>query len=332
MDSPSSAPLKPLSFATRPDFVGFACGVGAGAMWGTALLAPALIAPFTPLQLACARYLAYGAIAFLLLAPRWKRLKRTLTRRDLLRLLKLSLLGNIVYYVLLGTAVQLAGIALSSLIVGFLPVTVTVIGSFDHGAVRLKRLAPSIALSAAGMGCIAWQAWRMAAAPHGHGAALVVGLLCAVGALGCWSAYAVSNTRSLTTLSALTEHDWNMLTGLVTGALAVLLIPPAFLWHTPLGFLSGQALPKTAWLHFLAVSGGVALFASVIGNAFWNRMCRLLPLTLVGQMILFKTLFALLYGFLWEKRLPSLAETLAILLVSASVLTCVHAHRPRAST
>jgi drug/metabolite transporter (DMT)-like permease len=56
-------------------------------------------------------------------------------------------------------------------------------------------------------------------------------------------------------------------------------------------------------------------------------MSRLLPLTLVGQMILFETLFALLYGFLWERRLPSPLEVTAFALVVTSLVTCLAAHR-----
>ncbi len=44
-------------------------------------------------------------------------------------------------------------------------------------------------------------------------------------------------------------------------------------------------------------------------------------------MILFETLFALLYGFLWDHRVPAFPETLAILFVSVSVLSGVMVHR-----
>ena len=82
-----------------------------------------------------------------------------------------------------------------------------------------------------------------------------------------------------------------------------------------------------AWIQFVGVSIGVAVLASIAGNALWNRMSRLLPLTLVGQMILFETLFALLYGFAWEQRLPQPLEVGAFALVVLSVLTCIAAHR-----
>jgi hypothetical protein len=48
----------------------------------------------------------------------------------------------------------------------------------------------------------------------------------------------------------------------------------------------------------------VALGASVIGNGLWNAASRLLPLSLSGQLIVFETLFALLYGFLHDARWP----------------------------
>jgi hypothetical protein len=123
--------------------------------------------------------------------------------------------------------------------------------------------------------------------------------LCAVGALAAWTAYAVHNARWLGPLEHVSAHDWNLLTGVVTGALALFLVPVALLTDT--------TVPTTrqAWMRFAGISTGIAVFASILGNGLWNRMSRLLPLTLVGQMILFETLFALLYGFLWEHRLPT---------------------------
>jgi drug/metabolite transporter (DMT)-like permease len=80
------------------------------------------------------------------------------------------------------------------------------------------------------------------------------------------------------------------------------------------------------WAQLSGVSIAVAVLASIAGNALWNQMSRLLPLTLVGQMILFETLFALIYGFMWEQRLPTLLELLAFILVVLSVFTCIAAH------
>jgi drug/metabolite transporter (DMT)-like permease len=301
---------------------GIGFGVAAGALWGLVFLAPELARDFTALQLAAGRYLVYGLISAGLLVPRWKPLKAWLEWSRWRALVGLSLLGNIVYYVLLASAVQWGGVAMTSLVIGFLPVAVTLVGSRAVGAVPLRRLAPSLWLSAIAIVCIGWQAMtgtQVQTQPH-----RVAGLFCAIGALASWTSYAVVNARWLARLDHVTAHDWNLLTGVITGALALLLIPAAVL-------IDNTAHDAPAWLRFAAISTGIAVFASILGNGLWNRMSRLLPLTLVGQMILFETLFALLYGFLWEHRLPTALEALAVVALVTSVLLCVRVHRPHAA-
>jgi drug/metabolite transporter (DMT)-like permease len=294
---------------------GIAWGMGAGAVWGLVFLAPELVRAFPPLWLAAGRYLAYGAISAVMLAPRWRAVVGAMPGRAWLSLAWLALAGNTLYYVLLSTAIQTGGIAMTSLVIGFLPVAVTIVGSRDAHAVPLARLAPSLLLCGGGAVCIGWQAL---AAPMGGRP--VLGLLCAIGALASWSAFAVGNARALTRLHHVSVHDWNLLTGLVTGLQALVLVPLAL----AIGAQPGAGAP---WGRFLAVSLAVAVLASVLGNTMWNRMTRLLPLTMVGQMILFETLFALLYGFAWEGRWPRPLEVAAFALVVASVLSCIRAHR-----
>lgn len=299
---------------------GLACGVGAGALWGLVFVAPALAGEFSPLQLTVGRYLCYGLIAALLLGPRWRRVRASLGRGDGWRLAWLALFGNTLYYVLLAAAVQAGGIATTSLVIGFLPVAVTLAGSRDHGAVPLRRLAPSLLLGALGVACIGWGA--LAGPAHATESRPLVGLACAVAALASWTAYAIGNARCLARLPQVSSHDWNLMTGLATGAQSLLLLPLA-LW------LGAGDHDAGAWAKLGAVSLGVAVLASIIGNGLWNRMSRMLPMTLVGQMILFETLFALLYGWLWASRWPTALELVALGCVIASVVSCLLVHRPR---
>ncbi|WP_313103293.1 DMT family transporter [Brevundimonas sp.] len=303
--------------------VGVACGVGAGALWGLVFLAPELARDFNPLQLTVGRYLAYGLIAGLLLAPRWKAVAvaERIGRADWLNLFWLALTGNTLYYILLSGAVQTGGIAKTSLVIGFLPVAVTIIGSRDHGAVPLRRLHLPLLLCVAGAVCIGRQALA-APAETAHGTRLI-GFGCAVGALASWTFFAVKNARRLRQLKTVSAHDWNLLTGVVTGAQSLLLLPVAVLTA------SGAQHEAGDWMRLAGVSVGVAVLASIVGNNLWNRMSRLLPLTLVGQMILFETLFALIYGFGWEQRLPTAMEAVAFVLVVLGVATCLRAHRTR---
>lgn len=298
--------------------LGLACGLIAGAFWGGVFLAPRLLADFSPLQMTAGRYLAYGLASLLLLAPTARAVLRRMTGQDWRDLVGLSLLGNLIYYVCLAVAVQNAGVAAASLIIGLLPVTVTLVGARPGQGVPLRRLAAPLALIAAGVACI-----NVAVFQGGQGGAplrLLLGLLGAAGALACWTVYAVWNARKLEATRHINSHEWSLLTGLVTGGLSLGLAVPAF--------ATAGNHAADGWALFWGVSLAVALGASVIGNGLWNAASRLLPLSLSGQMIVFETLFALLYGFLHEGRWPLPLEGAAIVLLLAGVLWSVSLHRP----
>jgi drug/metabolite transporter (DMT)-like permease len=211
---------------TRNHWLGIGASILAGAFWGLVFLTPELTRGFTPIQLSAGRYLAYGLVAAALLAPSWRKLRPMLGWRDWRTLGWLSLAGNIVYYVFLANAVQLGGVAMTSLIIGLLPVTVTLAGRRDADAAPMLRLLPSLALGVAGLVCISWQS--LSAPQHGSMQGAMLGLLCAVGALVSWTLYAVGNSRALTRLHGVSAHDWSLLVGVVTGAQALLLAVPAF--------------------------------------------------------------------------------------------------------
>ena len=161
--------------STNNTLLGIAAGIVAGAFWGLVFLAPKLAADFPPLQLSAGRYLAYGLVAAVLVAPSWRRLRSTLGWREWRALAWLSFIGNILYYVLLARAVQTGGVAMTAFVIGLLPLAVTLVGSRERHAPALRALLPSLACSAAGLACISWQS--LAASGWGS----MTGLLCAGG-------------------------------------------------------------------------------------------------------------------------------------------------------
>ncbi|EGH25615.1 hypothetical protein PSYMO_31022 [Pseudomonas amygdali pv. mori str. 301020] len=135
-----------------------------------------------------------------------------------------------------------------------------------------------------------------------------------------WSWFAVSNARRLVQVANVSAHDWALLMGVMTGAQSLLLAAPV------LGSQVGT-YGISEWLHFLVVAGGVALLSSVVGGACWNQASRLLPLALSGQVLVIETLAALVFGFLWERRLPDGYELAAIALLVSGVVWCLNCHR-----
>lgn len=300
---------------------GAAAGLAAGALWGLVFLAPKAAPEASPLLLSAGRYLAYGLIAAALIAPLWPRLAARLDMKAWGALVWLSLTGNLVYFVFLVVAVHYAGVAASALIVGMVPVVVALWGLKDADAPPLSRIGPPILLAAVAVGLIGWESLKRGGGGQASdGLGVWIGLACAFAALASWSAFAIGNSRWMGRLPEVTAHQWSLLTGVVTGGLALLLAIPALILSPPMS--------HQGWISLAAVSAGVAVFASVIGNAFWNQASRLLPLSLLGQMIVSETLFAMVYGYVWEQRGPTAIEIAAMAMMIVSVVWCVRAHGP----
>ncbi|RQH07939.1 DMT family transporter [Paraburkholderia dinghuensis] len=300
-------------------------GVLAGALWGTVFVVPRQLQDFSPLLLSAGRYVMYGLVSLAALVPMLRRVWPRLTRQDLIMLVKLALMGNLLYYLFLATAIHLVGIAPASLIVGVLPVTVTLLGRSDHGAVPLARLVWPLAMIAAGIVCINIDVFTAGASHGDHASTLtkIAGLGCAVGALVCWTWFAVENARYLHRNAHFTGNEWSVLWGVVTGALG------ALLWLAILAMPSGtvqESVTASRWTMFWQLNLVLAIGASWLGNGLWNAAAKRLPLTLSGQMIVFETLFALVYGFVYDHRLPRGLEIAAIVLLVAGVSWSVRQH------
>ncbi|HEY1148242.1 MAG TPA: DMT family transporter, partial [Pseudoduganella sp.] len=154
----------------------------------------------------------------------------------------------------------------------------------------------------------------------------LIGVLCATGALLCWSWYTLDNARYLKRNPHYSSGEWSALYGLSTGLIAVLMGAVAFLlFHGQITGAAGAASGRD-WGLFWICNGVIALGASVIGNHLWNIASRRVPVTLSGQLILFETLFALLYGFIYKQQFPRPLEIAAIVLLIAGVVWSVHVH------
>ncbi|WP_296002414.1 DMT family transporter [Rugamonas sp.] len=309
---------------------GVLCGLLAGAMWGMVFIVPELLAAFTPLEMAVGRYIAYGLIACALTARKLPALLRRLGPGDYAALLRHALTGNIIYYMLLALGVKLAGVAPTSLIIGVLPISITLLGHKDHGAVPLRRLALPLLVVAAGIACINVDVFS-----HHAGASFetaeqtarkLLGVVCAAGALLCWTWYAIDNARYLKRNPHFSSGAWSALYGMSSGLIALLIAAAALaLFHADVTGAAGAASGRD-WGLFWTVNALLALGASVIGNHLWNVASQRVPVTLSGQLILFETLFALLYGFIYKQQLPRPLEVAAIVLLIVGVLWSVRVH------
>lgn len=296
---------------------GSAFALAACALWGAIFLVPTLLPEFSPLQLTFGRFVLYGVVALCIFLPQATQLLPKLRKADVRHLIWLALTGNIVYFALIATSVQWIGMAITSLIVGLVPVMVPLLGRKTSGAIPLKSLLAPMALILVGIVLINAHALNegstTAASPHPG--RYLLGVAMALLAVICWSRYALDNTRYLAQ-SRFNGTQWSTLWGLAVGLLSALLW--ALLWLLSPS-VDAPVIPAQRWQMFWLLNLAVAIFSSWLGNWMWNAASQRLPITLVGQLLVFETLFALAYHFIHVRRLPQLAELAPMLLVLAGI-------------
>jgi drug/metabolite transporter (DMT)-like permease len=304
-------------------FIGTLYALAAGLVWGLVFVAPTMLAEYPAALLTMGRYLAFGLIALPLAWLDRTRLAE-LTRADWQEAAKLGLIGNIVYYLFLASAIQSAGGPLPTMLIGTLPVLIAVCSNVRDGArdgrLRWAQLAPSLFLIAAGIACVNQvELQRLRADPAADFTRYAWGGLLAVGAVACWTWYPIRNADWLRDHPGRSPSTWATAQGVATLPLA--LLGYAGFWAFSAAGGSGFPMPLGPEpARFVALMAAIGLLASWLGTLCWNEASQRLPTSLVGQLIVFETLAALAYAFAWRGRWPEPATALGMALLVAGVL------------
>jgi len=300
--------------------------LAAGLMWGLVFIAPTMLAEYPAALLAAGRYLAFGLIALPL--AWWDRARlAALKRADWVEALKLAAVGNLLYYLCLAAAIQRAGGPMPTMIIGTLPVVIAITanlrgtarGARREGRLPWLRLAPPLALIAAGLACVNHAETTALASDidvgrHALGAAL------AVAAVACWTWYPIRNGEWLRAHADRSPRAWATAQGVATLPLALVFYAGFWFWSSA-GGPSGFAMPFGPRPGpYIGLMLAIGLFASWLGTLCWNEASQRLPPALAGQLIVFETLAALAYAFVLRGTAPGWTTGAGVVLLVAGVV------------
>lgn len=302
-------------------FIGFLCALGAGLLWGLVFVAPLMLGDYPGLVLSFGRYLGFGLIA---LVPAYLDRRRiaALSKADWIVALKLSLVGNILYYAALATAIQLADAPLPTMMIGTLPVIIAICSNWSPGhpseAVAWKRLMPSLLIIFAGLMLV--NASELAQLdPRRSVKEYALGCLIALGAVAAWTWYPIMNARHMKQHPYIGSSTWATAQGLAT-------LPLALIGFAGYGLYAGMGggtydfpLGPRPW-PFIGLMLTLGLCASWLGTMLWNKASQHLPTSLAGQLIVFETLSALLYAFIWRGAAPTVPVAAGVALLCVGVM------------
>ncbi len=299
--------------------------LAAGLMWGLVFITPLLLPEYPATLQSFGRYLAFGLIALPLAYFDRTRLAG-LSRADWIEAAKLGLIGNIVYYLFLASAIQHAGAPLPTMLIGTLPVLIALVANRRNrqrdGHLPWRRLAPSLLLIGAGIACVnKVELAHLHAAKAADPTRYAVGAALALGAVAAWTWYPIRNADWLRAHPGRLPRVWATAQGLATLPLALLGYAGVWLSNESAG-PSAIAMP---WgpqpLRFVGLMLAIGLLASWLGTLCWNEASQRLPTRVSGQLIVFETLSALAYALALRGQWPpALTGVGAALLVAGVVL------------
>ena len=298
----------------------------AGLMWGLIFVGPLIVPEYPAVLQSMGRYLALGLIA-LPIAWLGRARLRQLVRKDWVTALTLTMMGNLIYYVCLASAIQRTGAPVSTMIIGTLPVVIPVFANLLYsqrdGKLSWWRLSPALVLIGIGLLCVNiselnqglpdFSGWR-----YGSGIAL------ALVSVVCWAWYALRNARWLHENPDKHPMMWATAQALVTLPVSLLGYIAACLWlngQTPDFALPFGPRPGV----FIGLMIAIAVLCSWVGALCWNVASQKLPTVILGPLIVFETLAGLLYTFILRQEFPPLLTVSGIALLMVGVVIAVRA-------
>ena len=271
-------------------------------------MAPSL----SSVDLTAGRFLAYGALSFVLLLLVRQSARPTL--QHALSALGLSVLGFTGYYLLLVLAIRDAGTAVPTLIIGTIPIWMMLLGK--PAGLRWAALLPGLVLTLLGL------ALMMAAEPivAAEGQKFWWGVAMACAAMVCWTAFGLLNAAWLKRHPHISATTWANWLGIATGLSAI------GLWFVAGSDANVLVAKANLWL-LATVCIATGIGSAWLATILWNIASQRLSASLCGQLIVSETLFALFYSFVWDGAWPSMLQTAACGLFMAGILVSIRAHR-----
>lgn len=311
--------------------IGLMYGLAATMIWGMIYIIPLMLPQYDPVLIALSRYVVFGLFSITLISKEI-RILRLLEKKDWITAAMLGVIGSFGYYWILSEAIVRAGAPVAGAFSAMIPVVASVAANATEknpdDVVPWKSLALPIILIILGMTMLnASEFEHLVSGGIKNSMEFWLGVLFAFISLFIWTWYPLRNARWLVSHPKASSSAWTTAQGLM------LLVPSSF-GLAAYAAVYPDAVPGPAPLDFLAGILFLGIVAAWGGTMLWNQMSRRLPAVMTGQMIVFETIFAVVYAHVLRGDLPTPMMFGGMLLLVSGIISAgriFHKHRRRGS-
>lgn len=297
-------------------FKGIACALAACFIWGLIFIIPQYMEGFSPIEVALGRYFFYGVISAVIFIKAMFSDSFRYPLQIWIKASTLALVSSMGYYTCIVLALRFCTPAICALILGISPITIAFYGNWKQKECSYKSLIlPSVLIC---IGLLVINAPHILS--HDSPTTFVQGLIFAFLALLGWTWFAVVNSQFLKQHSDISPTQWSTIIGVAT-LFWVLLFAGILIgfFGEELGIQKYQ-ISDPELIQFLIGSSILGLLCSWVGASLWNKACVYLPISLAGQLMVFETIFGLLFFYALEQQLPPLLEALGIVFFLVAII------------
>lgn len=306
-------------------FLGVLYGILGCSLWGFIYIIPLLLPEYSPATVAMGRFTVYS-IGSLVICYYCRKTLTLLTTSDWIKAFCLGFFGNAVYYVLLTKGVRLAGVPTSGMLMALIPLNVALLtnrpGAETTVVVPWRRLSLPLAMILIGL----WIGNIDEFSEISVATSSVeywLGFLCSFGAMALWTWFPIRNSQWLLKHLNVSPLAW-------TTAQGASMLPATLLCYVAVNFetfLHGGAVLGQTPVKFVLLMVAAGLICGWAGMALWNMMSARLPVALSGQMIVFETIFSVIYSLIYKQQAPKWTLVVGVFLLLGGVLLSLKVFR-----
>lgn len=288
----------------QSSWVGVIFGLIAGASWGFAFLIPNMLSSFTSMEITLGRYFMYG-LCSLLLFTLYKTNPLRISSKVWVKALLYAFIGNIGYFFFLVLGIKYAGATVATLINGIMPITISLFGNLLNREYPFKMMMIPACSILIGVVMLYYGEQGHVGGVEGFKDDFLLGLLCCVIALVMWTWYGISNANFLKQHRHLSANLFASIIGIQTLCLVVILL----MISSVAGYsIVDNLVAQDRFVHYLIGVMVLGVVASWVATWAWNQTSKRLSVAIAGMVIVFETLFGLLYSYIYYLRLPTAME------------------------